>query len=99
MKEDKLCIILGILGFCGLAVAGSLLVYYNYITICDDCKSGFNSTIINNVKSCIIYNESIIYSYEQCYIHYRQPGFGFGIFFLVICWLVIGAPVIVVVDF
>ena len=84
--------------FIGLAVMGSLLVYYNYLTVCDDCKAGYISTDINGVKSCANDVNGTISSYAQCHTYYREPGFGFGCFFLEICWIAVGAPMIIVIP-
>ena len=100
-EQDNSCgiIICAVIGFIALVLAGSLLVYYNYLTVCDNCQAGYNSTINNNgVKSCANDINGVVSSYTQCHIYYREPGFGFGCFFLAICWLIIGAPVIIVVP-
>jgi hypothetical protein len=100
-REDKnecYAILCGIFFFCGLAIGGSLLVYYNYQTVCDDCKSGFNSTMINGVKSCANDIDGLVSSYAQCHEQYNEPGFGFGCFMLAICWVAIGGPAIIIVD-
>ena len=86
------------MGHCVVSILVGLLVYYNYKTICDDCRTGFNSTTINNVKSCAGIFNGTISSYDQCHIYYQEPGFGFGCFMLAICWIAIGAPVIIVDD-
>ncbi len=84
-----------------MLVAGVLLVHYNIETICDDCKQDYNSTMINDVKSCVSIINGVINSYTQCHENYIEPGFGIGCFLLVICWVAAvaaGAPMIVVFD-
>jgi hypothetical protein len=91
-------ILCAIFTFIGFAVLGSVLVYYNYSTVCEDCRPGYTSTEINGVKSCANNINGTISSYVQCHVYYKEPGFGFGVFFLVICWIAIGAPLIIIIP-
>ncbi len=77
---------------------GILLVLYNESTICEDCKPGYNVTMINDVKTCITITQDIINSYKQCNVYRKEPGYGFGWFLVALCVLLIGGPIIVVVD-
>jgi hypothetical protein len=91
-------ILFGLFLFCGCAIGGSLLVYYNYKTVCDTCTSGYNSTMINGVQSCASDINGLISSYNQCHTYYQEPGFGFGCFMLAICWVMLGGPAVIIIP-
>lgn len=82
--------------YCAALTGGALLVHYNLKTECLQCILGYNDTMINQVEVC--YTTNPFHSYNKCHPYYVQPGFGFGVAILVICWVIVGAPAVVVVD-
>ena len=62
----------------GLLTLGVFLVYNTNVTVCPDCQTGYASSVINGVTSCVREVNEVVDTYVRCHKEFIEPGFGIG---------------------